>query len=586
MDKDFDVDKTQQTGDELSEGYVDSKQFVQLPSSFMIRSESGTATPMQICGSATRNNSDSTNNGSGSVELTETNRPPTPPPSPENLDLDLLLCPNIQPLPWVLVDRANALDKKADDYLKTCLKHQKFLQIKRAAILLQSKIASMESWIDRKKSILASLSCQLTPRAQGTLPVIAEEPANGESVTCGSFKFLSEPKLQMQTYKFTLFDKHLHSQANYQLSEIAELERQLVEGLLQLKNTQDYDELLAFVDQRLGSTSPEQENMDESDLAWESERQSVEASEFMDREVTQFSSVELIRREWNMILGVSNSRKTRFEIASSLNVFYETVVKTNEWIVNKFKVLLSTDELGTDLNSLIHLQRKLLGWESDLQLLDEQVQSLRTNSNELINALQDEAPGRRDLRLTSDEWLTAVQVGELTTEVEQNWTRLQMALADRQEKLLVSAELQQFLQSLDDNQLWLLRMQGLVATTDQPRTLTEAKNLLDEHAKWKTELESKREEFAQLIEYGRCITSGETDTHYAELDQRLDRLESGWTELVQIWLHCQKMLEENVIEQSFLQEVGHLEKILENQASQLVDCELLVSVGGVPYATV
>ncbi|KAF8566225.1 hypothetical protein P879_10680 [Paragonimus westermani] len=125
-------------------------------------------------------------------------------------------------------------------------------------------------------------------------------------------------------------------------------------------------------------------------------------------------------------------------------------------------------------------------------------------------------------------------------------------------------------------------MQGLVATTDQPRTLTEAKNLLDEHAKWKTELESKREEFAQLIEYGRCITAGETDTHYAELDQRLDRLESGWTELVQIWLHCQRMLEENVVEQ----EVEQLEKILENQASQLVDCELLVSVGGFPCATV
>ncbi|KAF8563121.1 hypothetical protein P879_11455, partial [Paragonimus westermani] len=326
VDNDVDVKKTQQTGDDLSEGYVDSKQL--LPS-LMIHSESGTAKSMQICDSATRSTSDSTNNGSKSVELTETNRPPTPPPSPENLDLDLLLCPNIQPLPWILVDRANALGKKADDYLKSCLKHQKFLQIKRAAILLQSKIASMESWIDKKKSTLASLTCQLTPRAQGTLPVITEEPANGESVTCNSFELLSEPKLQMQTYKFTLFDKHLRSQANYQLLEIAELDRQLVEGLFQLKNTQDYNELLDFVDQRLDTTSPEQENMDESDLAWESERQSVEASEFVDREVTQFSSVELIRKEWNMILGLSNARKTRFEIASSLNNFYETVVKTN-----------------------------------------------------------------------------------------------------------------------------------------------------------------------------------------------------------------------------------------------------------------
>ncbi|KAF5404187.1 hypothetical protein PHET_02460, partial [Paragonimus heterotremus] len=560
-EEDVDVGKTEQLGDnDLSEDHVDSKQCVELPSSLKTQSESETEKVMQMR-VLMKTISDSTSNDTWSMEPVETNRPFTPPPSPENVDPKLLLCPNIQPLPWILVDRANALSEKADDYLKTCLKHQKLLQIKRAAILLQNKIASMESWIENKKSILASLSCQLTPRAQGTLPVLTEEPAEGEDVACSSFKVHTEPKLPMQTYKFTLFDKHLRSQASYQLEEIAQLNKQLIEDLSQLKNTEDYNDLLDFVDQRLGTTSSEQENMDETDLVWETEGQIVEASDLMDREITQFSSVELIRREWNTILGASNARKARFEIASSLNIFYETVVKTNEWIVNKFKVLLSTDELGTDLNSLIHLQRKLIGWESDLQLLEEQVQSLRTNSNALKIALEAEAPGRRDLRLTSDEWLTAMQVGQLTTEVEQNWTRLQMALADRQEKLLVSAELKQFLQSLDDNQLWLRHMQSLVATNDQPRTLTEAKNLLDEHTKWKTELESKREEFAQLIEYGRCITSGETDIHYAELDQRLDRLESGWTDLVQIWLYRQKMLEENVVEQQHAS-VEELEKQL------------------------
>ncbi|KER31471.1 LOW QUALITY PROTEIN: hypothetical protein T265_12961 [Opisthorchis viverrini] len=100
---------------------------------------------------------------------------------------------------------------------------------------------------------------------------------------------------------------------------------------------------------------------------------------------------------------------------------------------------------------------------------------------------------------------------------------------------------------LDDYQLWLRRMLHEVASSEQAQSVAEANAQLREHGELKAELEDRREEFAKLIQYGRCITSGETDKHYVELDQRLDRLESTWMEVVQMWLHRQKMLEDDVL---------------------------------------
>ncbi|VDP88444.1 unnamed protein product [Echinostoma caproni] len=89
-------------------------------------------------------------------------------------------------------------------------------------------------------------------------------------------------------------------------------------------------------------------------------------------------------------------------------------------------------------------------------------------------------------------------------------------------------------------------MQGTVATHDQAQSVEEATQQLADHASLKTELESRREPFAQLISYGRCITEGETDEHYVELDERLDALETGWSELVRMWIHRQKQLEDSL----------------------------------------
>ncbi|GAA51179.1 spectrin beta chain brain 1, partial [Clonorchis sinensis] len=128
---------------------------------------------------------------------------------------------------------------------------------------------------------------------------------------------------------------------------------------------------------------------------------------------------------------------------------------------------------------------------------------------------------------------------------------------------------------LDDYQLWLRRMLHEVASSEQAQSVAEANAQLREHGELKAELEGKREEFAKLIQYGRCITSGETDKHYVELDQRLDRLESTWMEVVQMWLHRQKMLEDDVLIQKLFSEMRQLETIFGTQSNRMVDRELL-----------
>ncbi|CAL8103165.1 unnamed protein product [Calicophoron daubneyi] len=509
--------------------------------------------------------------------------PAAPPSSPWGVNMRLLLDPEIYVLPIALLRHLEEIGRKCDECRRVCSENMRTVEIKRDLMKFVSKITSLESWIDIKQSELSKMYPEIVPHTTGRLRSIGSLGDVKED-----FFIAASSELPILAYRFSVFHTEVHSQANEQIQEISQLHQSIVEALKQpfLTKSENLLESLNRTVFRLLSTQDDGEEEEEEEQDFEDDEQQAvvlkpltcitkPSSPLTSINIKLAEVTEQIFKQWKQLKSMVDARQSRFDLATGIQNYYTMVKQTNDWIINKYEILVSTDELGTDLGSLTKLQRRLMGWEQDLKALEKQIEDIRSEATTLQIRLKQDAPTRRDLYLASGEVQTAQEVKQLKQCVDKNWKDLRLALADRQDKLLVSAELQQFLHGLDDNQLWLRRLQGIIATTEQSWSVDEVKMQLADHQKLKAEIESKKDDFAQLISYGRCITAGETDLHYQELDGRLDRLESGWSELVQMWLHREKLLEEDLAIQVFFQNIRQLEGIISSQEGRMVDCELL-----------
>ncbi|CAH8552795.1 unnamed protein product [Schistosoma turkestanicum] len=434
----------------------------------------------------------------------------------------------------------------------------------------------------------------------------------------------AKSQLSVQAYRFKTFENELTSQANLRLSEIGMLNEGLWENFRRFDQDKDFS-ILQFIEPTIklnlpvdvdmddGDVDDDDDNDDEDDadnneqgevrkehseMKEDSDEISVEnesSEEIVDvnHENTTYNLdtlqndknniytkkysklLDYIYKKWQRFKLSVDARHERFELAACLSKYHTLCQTTKDWIMNKRELLISTDDLGTDLNSVMQLQRRLLGWEKDFIALQSEIQMLNVEGERLMKTLIEEAPQRRDLYLISGELYASKEVSQLRLELNKEWELLQVELRNRQEKLLASAELQQFFQGLDDNQLWLHNIEIRVATHQLPQSVEEAKAEVDLHKELSEEILARKDEYSDLISYGRCITAGETDTHYVQLDQRLDRLENGWSELMQMWTYQQKVLEQNLNFQTFLRDAHLLETLLSTQETKLMSYQLI-----------
>ncbi|KER31472.1 hypothetical protein T265_12962, partial [Opisthorchis viverrini] len=372
---------------------------------------------------------------------------PRPVPSPSDIDLKLVLHPSLQSVSKALLTYVDVMQSKAQRYLECCIVEKERFSLKRDALLLREKIAQLGDWTDTMCDNLNSLLPELMPRAHGKLPFPTRQTEeDGKDI----FVVEEDRTLVAKTYRFSLLLKEIQASTQL-LSEITKSDKRIYQTMLDMEGTNCYDELANFIVTTMGGIvlSEEEGPADfdlESEKVTESESLSDAEEKSTKREQIHFKITEDIQKRWNKLQRLKESRQTRFETAKGINIFYRKIEQFNYQIAEKYIILLSTDELGTDLNSLIQLQRKLFAWEEDMEHLGLGVEELRNQVVDLQSKLRNEAPGRRDLRLISSEWLAAEEVGRVFMDFETNWDELQTALNERQEKLLISAELQHFLQ--------------------------------------------------------------------------------------------------------------------------------------------
>uniref|UniRef100_A0A8C4YED8 Spectrin beta chain n=1 Tax=Gopherus evgoodei TaxID=1825980 RepID=A0A8C4YED8_9SAUR len=266
---------------------------------------------------------------------------------------------------------------------------------------------------------------------------------------------------------------------------------------------------------------------------------------------------ERLITRWHVFQEKVGQRRKAVDLALSLHNYCVDCEETRKWILDKTKVIQSTQEMSRDLAGVIAIQRKLYGIERDLATIQTQLGVLQEEAHRLAEELPD---------LASDIY------SQLTT-ISGLWQELQRTLQSQEASLGEASKLQKFLQDLDDFQAWLFKAQQTVASEEVPSSLAEAEQFQQEHAAIKEDIDRHEGDYRNVKETGEGVTRGQTDPEYLQLQQRLQGVEMGWSDLCKMWDSREKFLAQCLGFQEFLKDGKQAEVILSNQEYTLAHME-------------
>ncbi|XP_078262431.1 spectrin beta chain, non-erythrocytic 1-like isoform X2 [Rhinoraja longicauda] len=265
-----------------------------------------------------------------------------------------------------------------------------------------------------------------------------------------------------------------------------------------------------------------------------------------------------VNQRWMIFQKLVEMKKNNMNSALSLQNYYLECDETKVWICGKTKLIESTQDLGNDLAGVMTIQRKLCGIERDLAAIESRLPELQN----VAHTLADEYPKH------------ASDILNRLKETNDAWDELKHTLQGREESLGEARKLQKFLQDLDDFQLWLSKTQKTIASEDEPNSLPEAEMLLRQHNAIKNEVDHYEEDFQKIRDGGHVITEEETDPQFQILEQRLEKLNTGWNELHQMWENRKDLLSQSHGYQQFLRDSKQADSILRNQEYSLMHVEM------------
>uniref|UniRef100_A0A8C6XUQ9 Spectrin beta chain n=1 Tax=Naja naja TaxID=35670 RepID=A0A8C6XUQ9_NAJNA len=248
---------------------------------------------------------------------------------------------------------------------------------------------------------------------------------------------------------------------------------------------------------------------------------------------------EHLNARWKVFQEMVAQRRKAVDFALSLHNYCVDCEETRKWILEKTKVIESTQELGKNLAGMIAMQRKLYGIERDLAAIQAR-----------ITILQKEAH-----RLAEEQPDLADDIYSRLTAVSGVWLDLQNTLQSQEASLGEASKLHKFLQDLDDFQAWLFKAQKAVASEEVPNSLVEAEHLLQHHAAIKEEIDQHKDIYSNIKKIGERVTQDQTDTEYRQLEQRLEGMETGWNALCKMWDNREKFLNQCLGFQEFLKDL-------------------------------
>uniref|UniRef100_A0A183IDZ9 Calponin-homology (CH) domain-containing protein n=1 Tax=Soboliphyme baturini TaxID=241478 RepID=A0A183IDZ9_9BILA len=192
-----------------------------------------------------------------------------------------------------------------------------------------------------------------------------------------------------------------------------------------------------------------------------------------------------LNSKWKSVNRSLSEYRMRLEEAKGVHSMNRDIDDTAERIAEKL-LLLSNEDTGRDLSTVEVLLRKQDAVEREMTALHEKLQRHEQDSKKLL---------ARNPPLKE-------QVQERMNSLDVSWQKLLEAVRLRRTKLQRAYDVQKFLESVKETELWSEKIVAKMNSYSAPRSVAEAQSLLELHKEKKAEIIGRKEKFKSLYDYG------------------------------------------------------------------------------------
>uniref|UniRef100_A0A8C4ULM7 Spectrin alpha chain, non-erythrocytic 1 n=1 Tax=Falco tinnunculus TaxID=100819 RepID=A0A8C4ULM7_FALTI len=171
-----------------------------------------------------------------------------------------------------------------------------------------------------------------------------------------------------------------------------------------------------------------------------------------------------LHRLWELLLEKMREKGVKLLQAQKLVQYLRECEDVLDWINDK-EAIVTSEELGQDLEHVEVLQKKFEEFQTDLAAHEERVNEVNQFAGKLI---QEQHPEEELIKSKQDE-------------VNASWQRLKGLALQRQGKLFGAAEVQRFNRDVDETISWIKEKGQLMASDDFGRDLASVQALLRKH---------------------------------------------------------------------------------------------------------
>lgn len=238
--------------------------------------------------------------------------------------------------------------------------------------------------------------------------------------------------------------------------------------------------------------------------------------------------IDSLNRKWIHLEEAAQKRRDQLGSAHEVQRFQREVDDTLDWIREKDR-MLDNDDYGNDLRSVLALQRKHEGLESDLHALNERIEQL----NDIAERILQKDPTSKDTLWVKQE------------EINREWDKVVDKANARKAKLIDSHNLQRLLADQRDMKQWLDSATSQVSSNETAPDVAGAEALIDRHKELRAEIDVRSPKFQKLESFGEHFIE---TSHYASplIKEKLDEMKKAKEAVRDAWVARKELLEQNL----------------------------------------
>ncbi|KAH7638391.1 alpha spectrin [Dermatophagoides farinae] len=222
-----------------------------------------------------------------------------------------------------------------------------------------------------------------------------------------------------------------------------------------------------------------------------------------------------IKEAWARLIELRRIREDKLFGAKEIQQFNRDADETISWI-NEKDAVISPDDYGRDMASVLTLQRKHEGVERELVALAEKVDQLEKEA-------QNYTEKHPDLR---DQILMKLE------EIRNVWLALQRKSSERKIRLEHSYLLHQFMADYRDLMSWIQDMKTIIASDELAKDVAGAEALLERLQEYQTEIDARQDAIVKFKNSGDALI--EKNIAPEEVQQKLDQLQKEYDALINL----------------------------------------------------